>query len=78
MENRKNILITGASGLLGRALVNVFRSTSDWNVIGLANTRAGENLLKINLVDKEALTKVIVDNKVEETFTHIFKMVFNK
>lgn len=59
----KPVLITGASGLLGRALVNNFSSASGWHVTGLANSRAKNDLVKVNLLEKEELERVMMDIK---------------
>nr|XP_054754798.1 methionine adenosyltransferase 2 subunit beta-like isoform X2 [Lytechinus pictus] len=55
----KKILITGASGLLGRELFKTFQDYG-WDVLGLAYTRAKENLRKVDLTDSKAIQDVIM------------------
>ena len=52
------VLITGASGLFGRAIVKCF-TESLWEVLGLAYSRAGGRLRKVDLCDSEAVEKVL-------------------
>lgn len=59
MASRK-VLITGASGLLGRELLYYF-STEGWECLGLALTRVREGLVKVNLCKKEDVEKVVDD-----------------
>eukprot|EP00057_Strongylocentrotus_purpuratus_P006361 XP_011660835.1 PREDICTED: methionine adenosyltransferase 2 subunit beta isoform X4 [Strongylocentrotus purpuratus] len=54
----KKVLITGASGLLGREVLKTFQA-SGWDVLGLAYTRAKDNLKKVDLTDTEPLQDVI-------------------
>ena len=65
------VLITGASGLLGRALVKEFTKAS-WDVTGLAYSRAGGILKKVDLRDSDAVTNVIKDFKVEVMLFGLF------
>jgi len=60
----KRVLITGASGLLGRAIFREFKSDSSWTVCGLAFSRAGEDLVRVDLTCREAVDKVVEDFKV--------------
>ncbi|KAF8155823.1 hypothetical protein B0H34DRAFT_510933 [Crassisporium funariophilum] len=46
------VAVTGASGVLGTAVLRAFKE-SDINVIGLANSRAGADLVKLDLTNKE-------------------------
>ena len=57
------VLITGASGLLGRALVKEFTKAS-WEVLGLAYSRAGGVLKKVDLTDSLAVRNVLTEYKV--------------
>jgi S-adenosylmethionine synthetase len=50
------IIITGASGLLGRALMQRFR---EYNPIGCAFSRAGNQWYKLDLTQSEAVTRLI-------------------
>ena len=63
LPTMKKVLITGASGLVGRALVAEFNRQS-WEVLGLAYSRAGGALKKVDLTDEEAVTCVIKEFKV--------------
>lgn len=54
----KKVLITGASGLLGREVLKTFQ-VFGWDVLGLAYTRAKDNLKKVDLTDTELLQDVI-------------------
>ncbi len=56
------VLITGASGLLGRALVKEFTRAS-WEVLGLAYSRAGGVLKKVNLTDSQAVRDILTEYK---------------
>ncbi|GFR13950.1 methionine adenosyltransferase 2 subunit beta, partial [Trichonephila clavata] len=57
-----NVLVTGASGLLGRAVSAEFNQNS-WKVLGIALTRATDDLVKLDLTDTEAVRNVITDYK---------------
>ncbi|KFM82119.1 hypothetical protein X975_15250, partial [Stegodyphus mimosarum] len=51
-------LITGASGLLGRAIVNEFLNNS-WEVLGLAFSRARDKLIKVDLNNMDEVKEII-------------------
>lgn len=53
---------TGASGVLGSAIFNALRKT-DHDTVGLANTRAGQGLLQLDLTNEEMVTKVFEEIK---------------
>ncbi|XP_074649989.1 methionine adenosyltransferase 2 subunit beta-like [Tubulanus polymorphus] len=55
----KKVLITGASGLLGRALFEVFSACPQWEVLGLAFRRTKGNLRKVDLTDRDEVSSVI-------------------
>lgn len=57
-----NVLVTGASGLLGRAVSAEFNKNS-WKVLGIALTRAKDDLVKLDLTDTEAVRNLIRDYK---------------
>ncbi|CAD5114671.1 DgyrCDS3718 [Dimorphilus gyrociliatus] len=57
----RKVIITGATGLLGRAVLEKFKSDSKWETLGLGFSRAGNELKKVDLTDKQATTKVIND-----------------
>ncbi|RUS89271.1 hypothetical protein EGW08_002945 [Elysia chlorotica] len=47
----KRILITGASGLLGRECLKAFTEDPEWSCLGLAFTRSSHYLKKVDLTD---------------------------
>ena len=56
------ILLTGASGLLGRAVYREFKDNrSGFDITGTAFSRTGEGLLKIDLMNRAAIVKAIED-----------------
>ena len=57
------VLITGASGLLGREVTKTFQAAS-WDVLGLAYTRTSDKLKKVDLKDADAVTGVIQEYQV--------------
>ncbi|XP_019639926.1 PREDICTED: methionine adenosyltransferase 2 subunit beta-like [Branchiostoma belcheri] len=57
------VLITGASGLLGRALIQEFQGTTGWEVLGLAFSRSGGKLKKVDLRDQETVKKTVQEFK---------------
>ena len=61
---QKRVLITGASGLLGRAVMSEFERDGSWSVLGLAFSRAGEKLRKVDITDKQAVFSVVQEFKV--------------
>jgi len=55
----KTVLITGASGVLGRQVTNLFIDAG-WNVTGLAYNRANKNhLLRCDLTNFDETNKII-------------------
>ncbi|UJR31620.1 hypothetical protein I4U23_019102 [Adineta vaga] len=59
----KTVLITGASGVLGRQVTNRFLDAG-WNVTGLAYTRANKtHLIRCDLTNFEETNKIIQDVK---------------
>ena len=61
----KRVLITGASGLLGRAVMREFERDGSWGVLGLAFSRAGDKLRKVDITDKQAVFSVMQEFKVQ-------------
>lgn len=57
------ILITGASGLLGRAIYRKFKQNPDWVVLGTAHTRMSEGLTKLDLLSKGASQSLVAEFK---------------
>ena len=65
----KKIVITGANGLLGQKLVNLFKSISKYEVTAIAkgrnrnNTQKGYRYIDLDLTDFNAVTRIINDIK---------------
>lgn len=57
--NMKSVLITGASGLLGRSLVRAFDAASSWTVVGLAHSRVSGQLVKADLTDVQDTARIV-------------------
>lgn len=53
------VLITGASGLLGRAIKRVLDQVADWTIVGLGYNRLDGGLRKVNLCDDSEVIAVI-------------------
>lgn len=60
----KRVLITGASGLLGRAIYREFLKDNSWETLGLAFSRVKENLKKVDITDENQVKDVISTFKV--------------
>lgn len=62
----KNVAVTGASGLLGRAVAAYFISQGD-QVISLANSRADRDphYTKLDLMDQEAVKNFFASNDID-------------
>ncbi|KAJ3042851.1 Methionine adenosyltransferase 2 subunit beta [Rhizophlyctis rosea] len=56
------VIITGASGLLGRAVYKVFRE-GGYDVVGTAFTRAKDDLVQLDLTDFDAVTNFVAEQK---------------
>ncbi|XP_067663091.1 methionine adenosyltransferase 2 subunit beta-like [Haliotis asinina] len=59
----KRVLITGASGLLGRAVFKEFSADASWEVLGLAFSRSSDKLKKVDLTDPSSVQQVVQDFK---------------
>ncbi|XP_060575004.1 methionine adenosyltransferase 2 subunit beta-like isoform X2 [Ruditapes philippinarum] len=57
------VLVTGASGLLGRAILKEFKASSSWEALGLAFSRARADLKKVDLTDRKAVNDVVNEFK---------------
>lgn len=55
----KKAIVTGASGLLGRAIRKAFASDGEWEVTGLAKNRVREGLTAHDLLDAEATHELL-------------------
>ena len=62
MAAGRKVLITGASGLLGRELLQHFK-VKGWEYLGLAYTRAREGLVKVDLCQRNEVENVLDDFK---------------
>jgi len=60
--NNKRVFITGASGLLGRAVLAAFQQ-SQWTVLGSAFSRVREGLVRVDICQKEEIIKMIQEFK---------------
>jgi len=59
----KRILITGASGLLGRDCLKTFGQDPGWDTLGLAFSRAGGSLRKCDLTDSGQVSQIVREFK---------------
>lgn len=60
IEVEKNVLITGATGLLGRQVFRVFQDAG-WNVRGLGNSRAQSPMVRCDLLQHDELEAQFTD-----------------
>ncbi|XP_042223014.1 methionine adenosyltransferase 2 subunit beta-like [Homarus americanus] len=56
------ILVTGASGLLGRAVIKVLKE-KEWKVVGIAFSRVGPGLRRCDLTNEEDVSTLIKEEK---------------
>ncbi|KAI9221375.1 hypothetical protein BC828DRAFT_381151 [Blastocladiella britannica] len=56
MMSRQKIVVTGSSGLLGRAVLAEVDSRSTFDAVGTAFSRASDKVVKLDLTDKDAVT----------------------
>ncbi len=57
------ILVTGATGMLGRAVMGRFAAEQDFELLGLCHSRTGAGLMRVDLADAAALAAVLDDYK---------------
>ncbi|XP_037782734.1 methionine adenosyltransferase 2 subunit beta-like [Penaeus monodon] len=62
------VLVTGGSGLLGRAVMKVFKE-KNWNVLGTAFSRVGQGLVKCDLTDSSSV-KALIDKEKPDFIIH--------
>ena len=61
---QKTVLVTGASGLLGRQVVKAFQTDDDWSVVGTGFRRAKPpTIRKVDLTDSTQMTNILDDVK---------------
>lgn len=53
------VLLTGASGLLGRAILKELKTCSQWDVLGLSFSRTTDDLMKCDLTQHEQVQDVL-------------------
>lgn len=63
MAKKQRVIITGASGLLGRAIMKEFLNPDKWEVLGLAHSRAKNVLKKVDLLDFDESKRVVKEFK---------------
>lgn len=59
MASCRRVMVTGASGLLGRAIMKAFSDAPNWQVLGLAHSRVSGDLQKVDLLDFEETKRVV-------------------
>ena len=59
----RRVLVTGATGLLGRAVYKEFHN-NNWHTLGTGYHRARPRFLRCNLLDEDAVKAVIQDFQV--------------
>lgn len=60
----RRVLITGATGLLGRAVYKEFQQ-SNWHAVGCGFRRARPKFEQVNLLDSEAVHHLIHDFQLQ-------------
>ncbi len=73
-DPKKVVLITGAGGLLGSALVRIF-TTEGWHVVAAVRKRAGESAVLLDVTQSEQVTQVV--NNITEQFGRIDVLINN-
>ena len=64
------VLVTGASGLLGRSLVRLLTVTpGEYDVVGLAYSRATPPLRKLDLLDDAAVSSYLEEMTTSSSVT---------
>ena len=58
MAAGKRVLITGASGMLGRAVLSEF-TKNGWDCLGLAFSRTRGDLVKVDLCNADEVTRIV-------------------
>jgi NAD(P)-dependent dehydrogenase (short-subunit alcohol dehydrogenase family) len=70
---RKNALIPGASGIIGRTLIEYLSSLDDWNIVGLSR-RKPESKTEVKFIEVDLLDRADCQQKLSglKDITHIF------
>lgn len=68
-SSSQRVLVTGATGLLGRAVYKEFHN-NDWDTLGCGYTRARPRFLSCNLLDEEDVREVIQSFQVLTSSLH--------
>jgi dTDP-4-dehydrorhamnose reductase len=58
-DDKLKILVTGASGLLGRAVCKELAECGGFEVVGTAYSRAAKNLLKMNILERDQIESCV-------------------
>merc|ERR1711971_247209 len=64
-DSSVKVLVTGASGLLGRQIMAEFSSLPSFSPVGLCFSRPGPNLTKLDLTDESATARFLNELKPE-------------
>ncbi len=59
----RRILITGASGMLGRITQKELSQNENWTVVGQAFTRAGDQLVQADLTDSQQVARLVDETR---------------
>lgn len=74
MDQTPKVLVTGATGLLGRAVCKEFQNNS-WAVLGIGFRRARSGILRCDLTDEDAVRGLLQDYKVPCMFENILHIM---
>ena len=69
---KPKVIITGASGVLGSAVYNVFKAAGN-PVLGLAHTRATKELVALDLLDFPAVDGAFADFEPDSEFLENYR-----
>ena len=69
----RRVLVTGATGLLGRAVYREFQKNA-WQALGCGYNRALPRFLRCNLLDEDAVRAVILDFQVGCLGSHVLDL----
>lgn len=60
----KKVIITGATGLLGRAVFNRFKQNNTWDTLGFGFSRIRDGMKRVDLTNKQMTNDAINEFKV--------------